>query len=212
MPDTAPSGRKADAVLCPRDYPVPATKGRAAVPAKQDRDVLRNQIFGPLLGSPRVTSVARIDVPGETESFITPCHARLTPDGLVLPDDHVHQTLFFRKGHPMQGDDRYDWFVGIPTKAGSFVPGLPCTGHAGEAGRVKLGYLREDPYAADPAVAAAIQSEYEAMLAAHVLTPEYRAEMKRRGIVLDSDPDRAAVAAELSANPPEATGTKLGAA
>lgn len=186
MSNAPVAGRKPDAILCPRDYP--------PVRGRQDRDVERNKLLGPVFGSKRVTSIARVDVPAPGESFVYPC--RNFP-----PTDADRQTLYFDKGHPYEGQERYEWFIAVRQPDGSLVPGLPVEGHDGEDGRIKIGYLVEDPFRDDPEVIAAVRAEWEAKQAAHIASPEYRAEMKRRGIVLFSDPNREAVEAELRANP-----------
>lgn len=211
------TARRPDAILCPRDFP--PTLG-----PRDSRDVKRNKLFGPIFGTKRVQSVGRIDVLPPGESFVYPIpdpdpkakasmFAKIAtffwPDPRDAPRMAPEQTLFFKKAHPLEGEDRYEWFVAIAQKDGTLAPGLPVEGHPAEDGRIKLGYLKDDPWADDPAVLAAMHDEYERRSAEHFASPEYRDEMKRRGIVLFTDPEREQIEAELRANPPSGTATPL---
>lgn len=169
--------RRPDAIRCPRDYPRNT---------RLDRDVARNQLFGPLLGVKRVTSRELVD--RVNESFVTPS---------------AHETIFYRYGHPQQGKDRYEWFIAARAPDGSLIPGSPEMGHEGEAGRLKLGYLLPDEFADDPETQANIKAAYEDRMAEYMASPVYIEKMKALGVhEPEAQPDNLEAAPDPTAPDP----------
>jgi hypothetical protein len=106
-----------DAVVCYQEYPNEAETGK-------DRDVARNEVFGPVLGTHRVIS-RRIGI-GEL-SLVT------------RYDDH--STLLFPTGHPRHPEYRHDWFVGVESD-GAWASGDPAPPERISDGSVYLGILK----------------------------------------------------------------------
>jgi hypothetical protein len=172
--------RKPDAVRCPRDFPMNRND--------PGRDSMRNKVFGPLLGVPRVNNVELIDRQGE--SFVR---------------KSIHDSLLYPTGHPKEKQDRYAWFIAVRQPDGSFTPGLPELGDPSEAGKVKLGYLLVDEHADDPSVAAAVQASYDERLAAAMTDPAHLARMRELGVLPpEAQPDNPK-AAPLPTGPDPAT-------
>lgn len=155
--------RRPDAIRCPRDYPRDP---------KGDRDVARNRIFGPVLGSKHVYNRERTDHPNE--SFVIAWKG--------AKHNHGADTLYYPKGHPNAGEYRHEWWIAERQKDGSFVPIAPEVGHPGEDGRVKVGYLLPDEFADDEQTQAEIQASYEERLREYRNSPEHIERLKALGV------------------------------
>jgi len=101
------------------------------------------QLFGPVLGAPRVNiSDERL------YNYATP----LFPGRENEP--RVGQ--FFPNGHPLERRERYDWFTAVRAGGGKWQLGEPCSGVMDRVEEVRFGYLVADPHEADPAVVAEV--------------------------------------------------------
>lgn len=178
-PDPQPTPRRPDAVRCPRDFPRDP---------RTDRDVARNRLFGPLLGVPRVYSVELTD--RANESFVRPSPTH---------------TLFHPYGHPLAKEHRYSWWIAGRRQGGELYPMAPEEGHDGEAGRIKLGYLLNDPYADDPEVQRNVRAEYDQRASEYERSPECLAKLRELGILPpEAQPDNPAAAPHPAAPMPSA--------
>jgi hypothetical protein len=158
-PQTPP--RRPDAIRCPRDFPRDP---------RTDRDVARNRLFGPVFGCRRVWNRELTD--RRNESFVTPRNG---------PDPGA-DSMFHPSGHPLAGEHRHEWWVAEVRKDGTIVPLIPESGDPGEAGKVKVGYLTDDPYADDEATQAAIRDAFEEKVRAYRASPEYLDRMRALGV------------------------------
>jgi hypothetical protein len=168
MPPSTPAPtRRPDAVRVPKHH----------FPLRPREDEARrvtNELAA-TFREPRSYLRPRIDVPEPGEVYAVPFSA-----------GH-NETLNFPHGHPFHGESRYDWFVARRDEKGVYVPVAPETGHPGEERRVKVGYLKPDPYAADPAVHARIQEELDARLEELARSPEVLARLRALGHIVDDE-------------------------
>lgn len=155
-----PPKRRPDALRVPR----------AALPlrANEDPDQKLKLLFGPVLGSSRVT---RRDIHHGEEKLVT-ASADINTTSLLFPN-----------GHPMQGEDRYEWFLAEPGPNGTYTPGLEFTGKPGEANRIKLGYAKPDPFVDSPEVQAQIAADYQQRLAEQLSDPIYHQTLLAKGVI-----------------------------
>lgn len=156
----SPTIRRPDAILCPRQYP-PCKPG-------EDRHVKRKIEFAPVFGKKYVHGRQMIDT---NESLLVPSDTRTAPD----------ESRYYPAGHPEQGSNRHEWYVGDKQADGSYRPGMPCEGHPSEDGKVKIGYLKPDPNATNPQVQAAIQADYDRRFEEYKASPLYVERMKALG-------------------------------
>lgn len=149
--------RRPDAIRCPRNWPLRPTTSV---------HINRKILFAPIFGSKLVHSTEFREL---NESILTP---------------EPCPNYYYGKVHPWAGEDAYTWYVARYGPDGkTWIPGEECCGHPAEDRRIKLGYLKDDPYRADPEVLARQHADYDARWLEYRTSPEYRQKMIERGIM-----------------------------
>lgn len=159
--------RRPDAVRVPKHF-------FPLGPREDEARRLQNELYA-TLRERRSYMRPRIDVPEPGETYVVPWSAG------------PGQTLKFPTGHPFEGQDRYDWFLAKRNAAGVFVPVAPETGHPGEEHRVKVGFVKEDPYAHDPAVRAKMDEALDAKIEELRQDPAFLARLRAMGYLVDEE-------------------------
>lgn len=73
----------------------------------------------------------------------------------------VNQTRLHPSGHPLAKQERYDWYVADRSADGKWSPLMVADGDESEVNEILLGYLRPDPTADDPDVAAMVSESLD---------------------------------------------------
>lgn len=87
--------------------------------------------------------------------------------------DPAAHSYYHPHGHPLHGQERYEWFIADRKPDGTWAALMPATGDEGEEGEILFGFALPDPHAEDPDVAAAIRADLESRKA------EARADVER---------------------------------
>jgi hypothetical protein len=135
--------RKVDAFCFPRGFggDQPARSQHASI----------NQQFAILAGTQRLWYSQCGDI-----VFAIPC----TSARNYATDTHM-MGILYPTGHPLGGQDKYEWFVAERDEAGRWRPAGYCESAFELAWLPKLGYLKRDPAAGDPAAEQSISEVRE---------------------------------------------------
>jgi hypothetical protein len=168
MSTDATPARRPDAILCPKRY---------GCVGSEDRDYKFKALFGPTLGRTPAGLVYTRQILGTEQALVS------------LGHDPLLTSLYFPKGHPYDGQHRYDWFL-AEDRGGAFTPSAPVEGLPGEDALVKLGYLKDDPYRQDEAARARVTAALAERLRSSADDPAFHADLLRRGIITRAEYDR----------------------
>lgn len=130
--------RKADAFLFPRGF----SMGKTA--AAQHHEI--NAAFAPLAGAQRLWFSVCDNV-----VFAFPNSGQRN-----YVADTTGQSILYPSGHPLAGQDRYQWFVAERDELGRWYPAGYCESAFDMPGFPKIGYLLKDETEGDPQVVASI--------------------------------------------------------
>jgi hypothetical protein len=168
MSTDATPARRPDAILCPKRY---------GCVGAEDRDYKFKALFGPTLGRTGAGLVFTRQLLGTEQVLVS------------LGHDPLLTSLYFPKGHPYDGQHRYDWFL-AEDRGGVFTPVAPTEGHPGEDALVKVGYLRDDPYRQDEAARQKVADALADRMKSAAADPRVLGMMLKRGIISRADHDR----------------------